>query len=773
MGKNKNPRFRYALKKTVLIILHLLALTAFVAGVSLIYCNENFKKGIRWMNSESYEDSPAFSTCLENDIESIFDYIRYRDVFETNGKLDTQKEMFSINITPGTEQIYTLDDVMQYAKSRGYYLDNGYRVVADPTVQRETSSGSTETYLVNWRSYRQDVTMTGPGDAYMTLDALTAETLSCLGKYSDAQKKFNSGSTNVYYKVAYESETYTNLKSLNADSARGYGKYAICTSENALPDNNLSSTPTALTNLVSECNPDKENPENYTAMVVVDTTYPNQDEFYTGRISYANQRTVYFYGLILMISGLVLMLVSFILLVPMSGRSEKKSREAFLLRPDRLGPEANLILCGIFALVFLFLAEKIGHRLLHMVVPQNFWHFAEQMLSYIVIYLCALVLLFSLIREYRAGILWKSSLLKRFTANARTFFRDLPYAKHLAFNYCLYLTGNIVLVTLACRELFTKHTLISRFEAIGYALLLILMNAFLFHRKYKKESDIDDIAAAIRNIAAGDTDYQLNLSDFGGKEADMADSLNHIGQGLQTALNEQVRSERMKAELITNVSHDIKTPLTSIINYVDLIKREHPESPRIQEYLRILDQKSQHLKTLTEDLVEASKASTGNIAIDASDIDFVELAEQTNGEFEERFAARGLDLVAGLPKQPILIHADGQHLWRVLENLYSNAYKYAADHSRIYVDMTEKNGRVSFTIKNVSAHELNISPEELTERFVRGDVSRTTEGSGLGLSIAKSLTELQGGTFEIMIDGDLFKASVSFAVVRKNPAKTG
>ena len=198
---------------------------------------------------------------------------------------------------------------------------------------------------------------------------------------------------------------------------------------------------------------------------------------------------------------------------------------------------------------------------------------------------------------------------------------------------------------------------------------------------------------------------------------------------------------------------------------MDLIKREHPEDPKIREYLDVLDQKSQHLKTLTEDLVEASKASTGNIALDAADIDFVELVEQTNGEFEERYKSSGLELLADLPKKAVLIRADGQHLWRVLENLYSNACKYAARQSRVYVNMREKDGSVTFTIKNVSARELNISPDELTERFVRGDVSRTTEGSGLGLSIAKSLTELQGGVFGISIDGDLFKADVTFPVI--------
>ena len=224
-------------------------------------------------------------------------------------------------------------------------------------------------------------------------------------------------------------------------------------------------------------------------------------------------------------------------------------------------------------------------------------------------------------------------------------------------------------------------------------------------------------------------------------ESQLAEGLNRISDGLETALAEQVKSERLKADLITNVSHDIKTPLTSIINYVDLLKRENIENPTVQQYLEILDQKSQRLKTLTEDLVEASRASSGNIKLDIADIDLVELVQQTTGEFEDRFSARHLELVNSLPN-----------------------YKYALENTRVYASVEDLGSEVVFTIKNISSSPLNISPEELTERFVRGDVSRTTEGSGLGLSIAKDLTALQGGKLEITIDGDLFKASVTFPI---------
>ena len=223
----------------------------------------------------------------------------------------------------------------------------------------------------------------------------------------------------------------------------------------------------------------------------------------------------------------------------------------------------------------------------------------------------------------------------------------------------------------------------------------------------------------------------------------------------------------MKTELITNVSHDIKTPLTSIINYVDLLKREHIQDPKIQGYIQVLDQKSQRLKTLTEDLVEASKASSGTLQMTREKIDFVELINQTTGEFSDRFAAGHLNLVTNIQETPAYIMADGRYVWRILENLYRNAEKYSMPGTRVYIEVFEKIGRVFFVMKNVSNAPLNIKAEELTERFIRGDVSRTTEGSGLGLSIAKDMTELMDGTFRVYLDGDLFRVTVSFAVIRE------
>lgn len=228
-----------------------------------------------------------------------------------------------------------------------------------------------------------------------------------------------------------------------------------------------------------------------------------------------------------------------------------------------------------------------------------------------------------------------------------------------------------------------------------------------------------------------------------------------------------MKAERLKADLITNVSHDLKTPLTSIISYVDLLKRENIKEKRIQSYIEVLDQKAARLKNLTEDLVEASKASSGNVNLELHPINYNEILLQTLGEFQEKLDKRSLQMVSSFPEEDVMILADGRQLFRVLENLFNNCAKYALLGSRVYLALEKREKDAIFTMKNISEAPLNISPNELTERFVRGDVSRSTEGSGLGLSIAKSLTKLMSGKMIIEIDGDLYKVSLIFPLMEK------
>lgn len=275
-----------------------------------------------------------------------------------------------------------------------------------------------------------------------------------------------------------------------------------------------------------------------------------------------------------------------------------------------------------------------------------------------------------------------------------------------------------------------------------------------------------EIIEHIKRIAQGEIDIRLTEEGYKGENHSLAQAVNNIGNGIKSAVETSMKDERMKADLITNVSHDIKTPLTSIINYVDLLKREHIETDPVKGYIEVLDAKSQRLKQLTDDLVEASKISSGNIVLHMDRINLAELLKQSVGEFSEKFEEKNFTIVENYGDKAHLVYADPRRMWRVIENLFNNIYKYGLEGTRVYIDITpnkfgEKN-QVLLSIKNISSTQLCVRPEELTERFVRGDDSRTTEGSGLGLSIAKSLVEAQGGALNIILDGDLFKIVILF-----------
>ncbi|MCD8364894.1 MAG: HAMP domain-containing histidine kinase [Clostridiales bacterium] len=300
---------------------------------------------------------------------------------------------------------------------------------------------------------------------------------------------------------------------------------------------------------------------------------------------------------------------------------------------------------------------------------------------------------------------------------------------------------------------------------IALILLLVVLDLIFMMRMVRQTAERSRIRKGMEELAEGNLDYQVDAVGFTRENREMAGVFNSVREGIQHAVEVEMKSERLKTDLITNVSHDIKTPLTSIINYVDILKRENFEDERIAGYIDVLDRKSQRMKQLTDDLVEASKISSGVITLDIQEINLKQLLQQAVGELDEKFRERNLELLISLPENEMRIQADGRRMYRVIENLLNNAAKYSMPGSRVYVSGDVTDGKVSFTIKNMSEHALNFSAEELVERFVRGDVSRTTEGSGLGLEIAKNLTTMQGGDLQLYLDGDLFKVTVSFCGV--------
>lgn len=291
------------------------------------------------------------------------------------------------------------------------------------------------------------------------------------------------------------------------------------------------------------------------------------------------------------------------------------------------------------------------------------------------------------------------------------------------------------------------------YYSVGIYSLIFLINTIILLHQLSLLIEISEITTKIETMGSGNMENIIECRNAELQE--LGKNINNLKQGMKKAVEESMKAERLKTDLITNVSHDLKTPLTSIINYTDLLKKEKIENENAQKYIEILEEKSKKLKNLTEDLIEASKISSGNETVNLEKLDLKEMVLQANGEFAEKFETKNLDVISNLPQEAVIMDLDGKKMWRVLENLYQNVYKYSLENTRVYVDLAVHDNIV-FTIKNISKEKLNISPDELMERFIRGDSSRHTGGNGLGLSIAKDLSKLNGGTLKIEIDGDLF-----------------
>lgn len=304
--------------------------------------------------------------------------------------------------------------------------------------------------------------------------------------------------------------------------------------------------------------------------------------------------------------------------------------------------------------------------------------------------------------------------------------------------------------------------LVGFYDRGGILLMWLLEKLVLCAVVFSLAIQMYELQKASRHMAEGNLSYKINVDKMFWECRKHGENLNKIGEGMAKAVDERMKSERFKTELITNVSHDIKTPLTSIINYVDLLGKEELHNEKASEYLEVLDRQSSKLKKLIEDLVEASKASTGNLSVNSQQMDVSVFVTQTVGEFEEKLSLAGLELIVSKTEDTVYIMADGRHLWRVIDNLMSNICKYAQTGSRVYVNMEVTDKTVCITFRNISKYPLNISGDELMERFVRGDKSRNTEGHGLGLSIAQSLMKLIDGDMCIVVDGDLFKVVLTF-----------
>lgn len=438
--------------------------------------------------------------------------------------------------------------------------------------------------------------------------------------------------------------------------------------------------------------------------------------------------------------NLALLIFVFIIYAGTLGRDYWGSQKVVLNSFDRIYTDVNLLMCIALIFIWSFIAvEVILSRGAYKMT--SLYNDSYNVMLYITAFLGSfgLALISSLIKHFKNRTLITSSLIYKVLKSIFNFFGSIFRSSSL---------GKKIAALLIIYPLLV----------VGSLIFFPIVIALAIYFALKKVKDFEEIQNGVRKIKSGELNYQIKVNDKGNLK-ELSSNINEIGEGLESAIDNELKSERMKSELITNVSHDIRTPLTSIITYVDLLKNEDDESKK-QDYIEVIDNKSLRLKVLIDDLFEASKVSSGNIPINLEQIDLTALLSQGIGEVADRIEENNLEFKINLPKEEVNIIADGDLLWRAIENLFTNIFKYSLHGSRVYIDVYEDGEDVFLVMKNISAYELNISEGELMERFKRGDESRTSEGSGLGLSITESLIDAQKGEFKIEIDGDLFKTTI-------------
>lgn len=481
----------------------------------------------------------------------------------------------------------------------------------------------------------------------------------------------------------------------------------------------------------------------YAIYTAVRDGLPYYDEFLTYGILYTVVKNQYDYA-IYTIPLTIILLIAMIPVVLIGIGKTREEEKIHLTWFDKIFIEFAILILSTIAFILCGLAFSIGANITAII------SIVFILIGLIILYICAILLLETIVKRIKTHTFIKTTLAYWLYQKIKLVFSNMK----LSFKIGIYFMGFVI----ANWNIFTMF---EREPFIAF-ILLIGLYAVCFIYVLKRATWQEKINHSIEQIYKGNTNIKLQEQEFKGNFQKVAMQINDIAGGLSNAVEEKLKSERLKTELITNVSHDIKTPLTSIINYVDLLKKEGLTDEKAAEYLEILDNKSQRLKKLTEDLVEASKASSGNLKMNMEKLEVNELIKQVSAEFADKFKTNGLEEIINYTKEAVYIKADSRYIYRVLENMYSNVSKYAMENSRVYTDIIEHGKNVMIQIKNISKQQLNITVDELMQRFVRGDASRNTEGSGLGLSIANSLTELQHGKFNIYVDGDLFKVVIEF-----------
>ena len=602
-------------------------------------------------------------------------------------------------------------------------------------------------------------------------DRYNIENMDAYSTVMELSDRYSKGHTNVKYcyqlvddkgiKVRH-SNVGDNITTMSTDEVTKYftslGKYICFNPDKVQMATNINDA-ISIEDILG--NFDYNFAEGSRIWIGVDTDYPADDILKLSKETYAGLYNYYFEAIVSFAVSTLLLLAILVILTINAGKvtliREDDTQEVIVksARIDRI-PIEILAIVTILTLLLLSLGSEyaLDYLINGKLIKYNSIT-AITLAGIAGFVICAIKIFLYLIyvRKFKCKLMWNTSLCRLVLGKSRQAALDL------------YDNGSLVVRTWLPYLIFLALNLVLVLLGLTGTLIAFIIDMFVGVWLYNESKVRSKIVDGIDVIAGGDAKHKIDTAGMHGYNLNLAEAVNSIGDGIDKAVSTSMKDERMKADLITNVSHDIKTPLTSIINYVDLLKRANIEDETARGYIDILEQKSLRLKALTNDLVEISKISSGNITLELVNLNMVEMINQVTGEFDERFKEKSLIPILNLPKEDVVIHADGQALYRILENLYINIYKYALRGTRVYIDLATNENKALLTIRNISAEPVNLDSAMLTERFIRGDISRGTEGSGLGLSIAKSLAEAQNGRLELSLDGDLFKVVVSFDLI--------
>ena len=602
-------------------------------------------------------------------------------------------------------------------------------------------------------------------------DRYNIENMDAYSTVMELSDRYSKGHTNVKYcyqlvddkgiKVRH-SNVGDNITTMSTDEVTKYftslGKYICFNPDKVQMATNINDA-ISIEDILG--NFDYNFAEGSRIWIGVDTDYPADDILKLSKETYAGLYNYYFEAIVSFAVSTLLMLAILVILTINAGKvtliREDDTQEVIVksARIDRI-PIEILAIVTILTLLLLSLGSEyaLDYLINGKLIKYNSIT-AITLAGIAGFVICAIKIFLYLIyvRKFKCKLMWNTSLCRLVLGKSRQAALDL------------YDNGSLVVRTWLPYLIFLALNLVLVLLGLTGTLIAFIIDMFVGVWLYNESKVRSKIVDGIDVIAGGDAKHKIDTAGMHGYNLNLAEAVNSIGDGIDKAVSTSMKDERMKADLITNVSHDIKTPLTSIINYVDLLKRANIEDETARGYIDILEQKSLRLKALTNDLVEISKISSGNITLELVNLNMVEMINQVTGEFDERFKEKSLIPILNLPKEDVVIHADGQALYRILENLYINIYKYALRGTRVYIDLATNENKALLTIRNISAEPVKLDSAMLTERFIRGDISRGTEGSGLGLSIAKSLAEAQNGRLDLSLDGDLFKVVVSFDLI--------